>query len=73
MGLAISQELVTLMGGHIQVDSKPGQGSRFWFTLQCPLITPIQLTSQKSLKKSHHQGPNDEAIDIEDIIPFTQF
>ena len=69
LGLAISQELVTLMGGHIQVDSKPGQGSRFWFTLQCPLTTPVQLTSQKSTKKSYHQGPNNEAIDIEDIIP----
>ncbi|MDH5620570.1 MAG: ATP-binding protein [Gammaproteobacteria bacterium] len=32
LGLAISKELATLMGGSIGVDSKPGAGSRFWFT-----------------------------------------
>lgn len=32
LGLAISKELATLMGGVIRVDSKPGAGSRFWFT-----------------------------------------
>ncbi|MBL8435808.1 MAG: PAS domain-containing protein [Zoogloea sp.] len=34
LGLAISRHLVELMGGHLEVDSQPDQGSRFSFTLR---------------------------------------
>jgi signal transduction histidine kinase/AmiR/NasT family two-component response regulator len=39
LGLTISQQLVNLMGGNIQVDSRPGKGSRFHFSI---VLLPAQ-------------------------------
>lgn len=38
LGLAISSKLVAMMGGKLEVDSEPGRGSRFYFTLP---LTPV--------------------------------
>jgi PAS domain S-box-containing protein len=45
LGLTICTRLVTLMGGGISVDSQPGQGSTFHFTLRLPLQDKQALDS----------------------------
>ena len=36
LGLAISRDLAELMGGELDCESTPGEGSRFWFELPLP-------------------------------------
>ena len=39
LGLSISKRLIKMMGGAIWVESTPGQGSTFHFTVQAPQVT----------------------------------
>jgi signal transduction histidine kinase len=39
LGLAISSRLVAMMGGTLEVESEPGHGSRFFFTLALPVAS----------------------------------
>lgn len=43
LGLAVSQQLVNLMGGHIKVDSELNEGSKFYFSL----ILPVSPTNEE--------------------------
>jgi two-component system, sensor histidine kinase and response regulator len=45
LGLTISARLVELMGGRIWVNSEPGKGSQFYFTVRCGLPEPTSAVS----------------------------
>jgi two-component system, sensor histidine kinase and response regulator len=38
LGLAICRRLIDMMGGTVQVDSRPGKGATFWFNLDLPRV-----------------------------------
>jgi signal transduction histidine kinase/ActR/RegA family two-component response regulator len=46
LGLAICRQIITALGGRIDVDSAPGRGSTFWFEL------PLEVSSQVSQTSS---------------------
>jgi PAS domain S-box-containing protein len=46
LGLSIARQLIELMGGQLTVQSQPGQGSRFAFTLPLPLAPEPALPAR---------------------------
>ena len=44
--LPVSGELARLMGGSMGVESQPGIGSDFWFTLRAPIVTPAPVSER---------------------------
>lgn len=56
LGVVISQKLVELMGGKIEVESEPDVGSRFWFDVQFSESIPSEQQIPKLQIASSLQG-----------------
>jgi signal transduction histidine kinase/DNA-binding response OmpR family regulator/streptogramin lyase len=57
LGLAIAARHVKLMGGELKVESEPGKGSRFFFTVPLKIVEGIAADSLEPIHTSFHRLP----------------
>jgi CheY-like chemotaxis protein len=67
LGLAISRQLVRFMGSDIHVESREGQGSRFWFELGVPIPLAEAPRSQDPNVVTGYRGSRKTVLVIDDI------
>ncbi|HEX6383312.1 MAG TPA: ATP-binding protein [Anaerolineae bacterium] len=66
LGLAISQQIVNLMGGTIAAQSEPGEGSTFWFTITLPRAKTMPVRDRARKMIRGYKGPRRRLLIVED-------
>ncbi|HEY0947043.1 MAG TPA: PAS domain S-box protein [Opitutaceae bacterium] len=67
LGLAISRSLVELMGGRLEVESRPGWGSRFWFDLPLPAVSSDTARPRRGPRRVvGYEGPTRAVLVVDD-------
>jgi len=79
LGLVITKRLAEMMGGEVGVDSAPGVGSTFWFTVRLKKTPPhdssepsTEIAEAEALIRQHHRDRrillvDDEPLNLEVI------
>ncbi|WP_218568967.1 ATP-binding protein [Pseudomonas sp. 2FE] len=67
LGLAISRQLVRMMDSDIQVESGPGQGSKFCFELRLPVAEALR-PSQAQHAVTGYDGPRRTVLVVDDVV-----
>lgn len=65
LGLVICKDLVEAMGGSLRVESSPGQGSRFWFSLLLERVdrVPESLEMTEAARDGGSERPDGDFAD----------
>lgn len=73
LGLAIVRQLVRLMGGEVQVDSRVDAGSLFWFELRVhcsagdTLVLPLPTPTTPDTEMSGYEGRRRTILIVDDV------
>jgi CheY-like chemotaxis protein len=66
LGLTVTQLLVGLLGGEIQVHSEPGRGSRFQLSVYLPVVSRPVDDKLEQVQSSDYVGPRRSVLIVDD-------
>jgi PAS domain S-box-containing protein len=67
LGLAISRQLVRLMGSDIEVESRPDEGSTFRFELDLPVVQAQTAPATSERVITGYEGPRRKILVVDDV------